>query len=147
MGSLIAADANVLLVGAGFAPEDGADPFAGCGNAVYVHTGFDPGYMGDSVGHWEGDTLVVDTIGFNDKTTLDMGGMPHSDAMHVIERIRRIDDNTLEDLITVDDPKTFTKPWTQRMRYKTSNDVIQEDFCDNNKDAPADNQTPWSSHK
>lgn len=102
-----------------------------------AHRGdLDPGYMGDSVGHWEGDTLVVETTNLNDKTMLDMSGMPHSDAMRVIERLRRVDDQTLENLITVDDARTFSRPWTMRMRYRRSNEPIREYFCENNKDAP-----------
>ena len=110
------------------------------------HKDVDDGYMGDSVGHWEGDTLVVDTIGLNDKTTLDMSGMPHSDSLHVIERIRRVDDKTLENLITVDDAKTFTRPWTTRMRYQSSKELMREYFCENNKVAPPSDQRPASSH-
>ena len=72
----------------------------------------DPTWMGDSIGKWEGDSLVVDTIGFNDKTWLDMVGHPHSDALHLTERIRRPDQTTLVDDITIADPKDFTKPWT-----------------------------------
>src|SRR2546427_429563 len=71
-----------------------------------------PLWMGDSIGKWEGDTLVVDVIGFNDKTWLDRIGHPHSDALHVVERIRRVDHGTLEDDITIDDPKAYKKPWT-----------------------------------
>jgi len=70
-----------------------------------------PSWMGDSIGHWEGDTLVVDTVGVNDKTWLDQVGHPHSDALHVIERIRRPDHDTLVDDLTIDDPKAYTKPW------------------------------------
>lgn len=70
-----------------------------------------PTWMGDSIGHWEGDTLVVDTVGLNDKTWLDQVGHPHSDVLHVIERIRRPDHDTLVDDITIDDPKAYVKPW------------------------------------
>jgi hypothetical protein len=77
----------------------------------------DPTYMGNAIGHWDGDTLVVDTIGFNDKTWLDQVGHPHSDALHLTERIRRVDAKTLEDDITIDDPKTFTHPWSGRQIY------------------------------
>ena len=96
----------------------------------------DPSFYGDSVGHWEGDTLVVDTTGLNDRTTLDLTGMPHSQALHVVEHIRRVDAETLEDLITVDDPKTFTRPWTTRMRYHAFTGRIMEYVCDNNRNAP-----------
>ena len=77
----------------------------------------DPGYLGESIGHWEGDTLVVDTIGLNGKTTLDIVGMPHSDQLHIVERIRRISHDKLENVMTFDDPKTFTRPWRYRRTY------------------------------
>jgi hypothetical protein len=70
-----------------------------------------PSYMGDSIGHWDGDTLVVDTVGFNGKTWVDREGHPSSTDLHVIERIRRINYNTLQDHITVIDPKAYTMPW------------------------------------
>jgi hypothetical protein len=73
----------------------------------------DPTWWGDSVGKYEGpDTLVVDTIGFNDKTWLDMVGRPHSDKLHLIERFRRVDKDRLEITLTIDDPGAYTKPWT-----------------------------------
>jgi len=78
----------------------------------------DPSFNGDSVGKWEGNTLVVDTIGFNDVTWLDHVGLPHSDQLHVTERIRRVDHDTLQDDFTIEDPKTFTKPWTTSQGYK-----------------------------
>ena len=63
-----------------------------------------PYYDGHSVGHWEGDTLVVETAGFNDKTFLDATGAPHSDAMKTVERIRKTGAKQLEDVVTVHDP-------------------------------------------
>jgi len=94
----------------------------------------DPTYSGDSIGKWEGDTLVVDTIGFNDKTWVDMdGGLPHSDAMHVIERIRRVDHDTLVDEMTIEDPKAYTKPITAQQVYKLKPGwEIQEYVCEEN---------------
>jgi hypothetical protein len=95
-----------------------------------------PTYSGDSIGKWEGDTLVVDTIGFNDKTWVDMyGGVPHSEAMHLIERIRRIDHETLVDDMTIEDPMAFTKPITAQQVYKLKPGwEIQEYVCqENNK--------------
>lgn len=77
-----------------------------------------PTWMGDSIGKWEGDTLVVDTIGFNDKTWLDAGGHPHSDALHVVERIRRVDHDTMTNDITIDDPKAYTKPWVAHTTFE-----------------------------
>lgn len=71
-----------------------------------------PTWMGDSIGTWEGDTLVVDTVGFNDKTWLDRGGHPHSEDMHLIERFHRDNKNTLLDDFTIEDPKAYTKTLT-----------------------------------
>jgi len=95
----------------------------------------EPTYHGDSIGHWEGDTLVIDTVGLNTKTTLDQVGMPHSEDLHVITRVRRTDAKTLEFLVTVDDPKTFSKPWTRRQIYKKAPDDarVEESVCENNR--------------
>jgi hypothetical protein len=71
----------------------------------------DPTYLGYSVGKWEGDTFVVDTIGFNDKLWDDSYGSPRSDATHLTERYRRLNHDTLELQIVIDDPKAYTKPW------------------------------------
>jgi hypothetical protein len=71
-----------------------------------------PLWMGHSIGTWDGDTLVVDSVDFNDKTWLNGQGLPHSDALHVVERFRRPDLGHLEIEITLDDPKAFTKPHT-----------------------------------
>jgi hypothetical protein len=95
----------------------------------------DPTWMGNAVGHWEGDTLVVDTVGFNDKTWIDRAGHPHSDQLHVIERIRRTDHDTLQDDITIDDPKAYTKPWTTRKMFKLHADwELLEDICEEQGD-------------
>jgi hypothetical protein len=74
-------------------------------------------FMGDAVGAWDGKVLVVDATQFNDKTLLD-NALPHSEALHVMERIRLIDGNTLEDAISITDPETFTAPWTTVLRFK-----------------------------
>ncbi len=74
----------------------------------------EPSFMGDSVGHWEGDTLVVDVIGFNDKTWLAGTGTFHSDKLHVIEKFTRMDENTIAYEVTMEDPVVLTKPWVQR---------------------------------
>jgi hypothetical protein len=97
----------------------------------------DPTYMGHSVGHWQGDTLVVDTVGLTDRTSIDEVGMPHSDALHVIERYRRVDKNTLEIIVTLDDPKTFTKPWDTKVIYKAGAPGLKfiEFICENNRNA------------
>jgi hypothetical protein len=93
----------------------------------------DPTYAGDSVGKWEGDTLVVDTIGFNDKTWLDGAALPHTGALHIVERIRRSDHDTLVDAFTIDDPMAYTKPITAKQVYKLKPGwEIQEYVCEEN---------------
>jgi hypothetical protein len=71
-----------------------------------------PTYMGDSVGHWEGDTLVVDVIGFNDKTWLTGTGTFHSESLHVTERYTRVDKDQINYGVTIVDPEVLTQPWT-----------------------------------
>lgn len=92
-----------------------------------------PLWMGDSIGKWEGDTLVVDTTNFNDKTFIDRVGRPHSDTLHVVERIRRIDHNSMEIAFTVDDPKAYTKPWGTKLIFELKPDwKIMEQICEDN---------------
>ena len=99
----------------------------------------DPNWMGQSAGHWDGDTLVVESQGFNDLTTLDSAGLPHSSEMRLSERIRKLDADTLEDLITVDDPKTYTKAWSTRVTFKRQLGLrLKEYVCtDSNPEAAA----------
>jgi hypothetical protein len=78
----------------------------------------EPNWMGDSIGWWQGNTLVVDTTGLNDKTWLDQVGHPHSDALHVVERISRLDRDTLQDNLTIDDPKAYKNSWTGQQVFK-----------------------------
>jgi hypothetical protein len=78
-------------------------------------TDLEPSYFGDSVGHWDSDTLVVDVIGFNDLSWIGSDGRFHSEAMHVIERFTRSGD-TLKYEVTVEDPNVFTKPWQMNPR-------------------------------
>jgi hypothetical protein len=73
-----------------------------------------PSYLGNSVGRWEGDTLVVDVIGFNDKTWLAGTGTFHTDALHITERFTRVDKDQINYEVTMDDPNVLTKPWTLR---------------------------------
>jgi hypothetical protein len=89
----------------------------------------DQTWLGDSIGHYEGDTLVIDTIGFNDKTWLDQTGYPHSDQLHLIERIRLADHDTLEVGLTADDPKAYTKPITGKRMFKRTNSPMGETIC------------------
>lgn len=90
----------------------------------------DPRWYGYSVGHWEGDTtLVVDTVGSDERTWLDAVGHPHSIDMRVQERYTRVDHNTLEMTMTIDDPKTYTKPFVitnARFRWLPNQDLVEE---------------------
>ncbi len=97
-----------------------------------VHdTSLGPTWMGNAIGHWDGDTLVVDTLNFNDKTWLDRIGHPHSDALHLVERIRRIDHDHLVDDLTVEDTKAYTKPFTVHLPFRLrSNWSLGEQFCE-----------------
>jgi hypothetical protein len=96
-------------------------------------TDLGPTWMGDSIGTWEGDTLVVDTTGFNDKTWIDRAGHPHSEALHVVERIRRTDRSTLQDDITITDPTAYTRPWGGSLRFELKPDWhITEMICEDN---------------
>ena len=89
-----------------------------------------PDWMGHSIGHWEGDTLVVDTIGFNDKSWLDNVGHPHTERLHVTERIRRPDFGHLEIEFTIDDPGAYSKPWIiKRVADLDTRDEIGEYVC------------------
>jgi hypothetical protein len=90
-----------------------------------------PLWMGDSIGHWERDTLVVDTVNFNDKTWVDRIGHPHSAALHVVERIRRVDHNHLVDDLTIEDSKAYTKPWTAQLTFVLKPEwTLAEQFCE-----------------
>jgi hypothetical protein len=87
-----------------------------------------PYYNGHSVGHFEGDTLVVDSAGFNEKTFVDATGAPHTDEMRTTERIRRVSPTQLEDVITIHDPQYYTRDWQARFVYTLRNDVRLEDY-------------------
>jgi hypothetical protein len=96
----------------------------------------DPSYYGDSIGHWEGDTLVVDTVGFNTETTIH--GAPHSDQMHVVERWRHTAPDTIQDVMTITDPKALTAPMVYTYTYaRRPGWRIHEYSCEeNNRDLP-----------
>jgi hypothetical protein len=92
-----------------------------------------PTYMGHSVGKWEGDTLIVDTIGLTEKSWLDRAGHPHTDALRIVERIRRVDHDTLQFDLTFDDPKAYIRPWTGQKRFKlVPGGEIMEYVCADN---------------
>ena len=89
-----------------------------------------PTWYGDSIGRWDGDALVVDTVGFNDRTWLDAAGHPHTDKLHVTERYMRPDVNTLSREVTVEDPGAYAKPFTLEGSFKLlSNREIRERYC------------------
>ena len=94
-----------------------------------------PTWLGYSVGRWDGDTLVVDTSGFNGKTWLDVRGHPTTEALHVTERFRRRDFGHLDIQLTIDDPKAYTKPWTVNLlplHFDGDNELL-EDVCNENE--------------
>jgi hypothetical protein len=102
----------------------------------------DPNWMGLSAGRWDGDTLVVESEGFNDLTTLDAAGLPHSTEMQVSERIRKLDNDTLEDVITITDPKTYTKPWSTRVTYRRQPGLRLKEYVCTDSNPEAKGQKP-----
>ena len=109
------------------------------GDKLPANDELDGNYMGFSAGHWDGDTLVIDSGGFNDITTLDKAGLPHSDQMTLNERMRLIDGGArLEDIITITDAESYTKPWSVRVTFKRmpADYWLKEFVCtDKNPDA------------
>jgi len=95
----------------------------------------DPTWMGNSVGHWEGDVLVVDTIGFNDKT--EVSGFMHTQDLHVIERYKRLENGSLQYDVTVEDPNVFASPWVMPARtfaLRPELEWVEEFVCESNVD-------------
>jgi hypothetical protein len=97
-----------------------------------------PEFMGHSIGHWEGDTLVVDTVGIDERTWLDTAGHEHSGKLHLVERFQKTDENTITWTATFDDPEFFTRPWSITRaftRFDDSKDRILPYTCtENNRD-------------
>jgi hypothetical protein len=92
-----------------------------------------PSWYGESVGHYEGDTLVIDTIGMNDKTFVDNYRTPHTEKLHVMERWKQVDDGKmLEVNIRVEDPDTFNEPWSAIKRYRRVHEPMLEEVCAEN---------------
>ena len=92
-----------------------------------------PAWYGDSVGHYEGDTLVIDTIGMNDRTFVDNYRTPHTEKLHVVERWKMIEGGTaMEASFTVDDPNTFYEPWSGVRRYRRVKQEMLEEVCAEN---------------
>jgi hypothetical protein len=89
-----------------------------------------PDYYGHSIGHWEGDTLVVDTVGFNEGFWFDRSGLPHTNQLHTIERFTRADLDTLRYELTIDDPGAYTAPFTGRLNLiREANTELFEYVC------------------
>ena len=92
---------------------------------------FEPAWVGDSVGRWDGSTLAIDSTGFSDRVWLNEAGAQHSESLHLIERIRPIlGGKYLEYKVTAEDPKALTKPYTYTRYFEKLNSEIMEDFCE-----------------
>jgi len=87
-------------------------------------------YNGHSVGHWDGETLVVESNGYNDRTFLDATGLPHGEQLTTVERIKRTG-NQLEDIVTIHDPEMYSRDWQARFTYALRNNVRLEDYACN----------------
>jgi hypothetical protein len=105
----------------------------------------DPTWFGNSVGRWDGDTLVIDTTGFNGNTRLDTIGHPHSDGLHMIQTLLRTDAGHIAYTVTIDDPKAYTRPWKNERTWTLMNTEILEYSCEeNNKDLRNGHIKFWS---
>ena len=98
----------------------------------------EPMWMGYSVGKWEGDILVVDSTGFNERTWLDGFGHPHSESMHIVERFRRTNFGHMDVEVTIDDPKMYTRPFTVKFaaRLLPDTDTLESVCAENERDRP-----------
>jgi len=96
-----------------------------------------PSFYGDSIGHWEGDTLVIDAIGFNEKFWMNRDGLPHTGQLHLTEKFTRVDFNTLKYEVTVDDPGAYTAPWTSGFNLRWTDGLeLFEYVCQDNNHFP-----------
>jgi hypothetical protein len=98
-----------------------------------LETAPNPSWMGYSVGHWDGDTLVVESFGFNDRTWLDHDGHPHTEALRTTERYRRRDFGNMDIEVTLSDPKVYAKPWTVAVRAELAADTEMIEWVCNEK--------------
>jgi hypothetical protein len=95
-----------------------------------------PAWYGYSIGKWDGDAFVVDTVGFNDRSWLDGLGLPHSEELHITERFQRLNLGRLQMQLTIDDPQMYTRPWTVNLQFNLQPDTdLIEYFCEIEKDA------------
>jgi len=99
-----------------------------------------PTWFGHSIGWWEGDTLVIDTVGFNDRFWFDRRGTPHTEQLHTVERWTRTSFTTLEREVTIDDPGAYTRPWTVRFTAtlgEPGSEIIEYVCIENNQYGPS----------
>jgi hypothetical protein len=98
----------------------------------------DPAWYGYSIGRWDRDTFVVETAGFKEGSWLDNNGHPHTDALHTTERFRRVNFGHMEVVVTIDDPKAYSRVWTSdTLRFTLQPDTeLLEHLCENNRDLP-----------
>jgi len=95
----------------------------------------DPTFNGEGIGHWDGDTLVIDVTGIDERTWNNFTGWFHSDEEHVIERLRRPDRNHLDYQVTIEDPKVLSKPWTSSVRHwSLGREPLLEYYCTHNEE-------------
>jgi hypothetical protein len=105
----------------------------------------EPTWFGHSIGKWDGDTLTIDTVGFNGNTRLDTIGHPHSDGLHMIQTLKRTDAGHIAYTVTIDDPKAYTKPWKNERTWTLMNTEILEYSCEeNNKDLQGGHIKFWT---
>src|SRR5882762_2769218 len=105
-----------------------------------------PSWYGESVGHYEGDTLVIDTVGLNEKTVVDVYRTPHSEKLHVVERWRMVDDGKgMEAIFTVEDADAFYQPWTGMRRYRRVQQQPDEIVCAENNNIVFDYHIPQAA--
>ena len=90
-------------------------------------------YYGHSTGHWDGDTLVVESTGFNARFWFSNGGLPHTEALRLIEHFTRVDFDTLRYEVTIDDPRTYTRPWSAEWTLEWIDGEIKEQFCEDTR--------------
>jgi len=96
-----------------------------------------PSYYGHSVGHWEGDTLVIDTVGFNERVWMNRDALPSTDKLHLIERLTRVDFETLKYEVTIDDPGAYTASWNSGFSLRLAQgDELFEYLCQDNNHGP-----------
>ncbi len=109
-------------------------------NAAH-RTNIKPSWFGDSVARWEGDTLVIDTVGIDTRTWVDVFATPHTDKLHVVERYRLLDANRMQGEVRVEDPGAFTTPWTGIVNYRRDREPYLEVACSENNINPVTHES------